>query len=247
MSYMQQLLQNPEDISDLTVLMNMALVLMAKAFKLNYTTPTNNNKRISSNPHNRQIAQSGNQIGYNAGHNAGNPNGYNANQVGRNAVQNLLETAQIQLQAEKFNLMVAGAECKEIEEVNANCILMVNLQQASTSGTHDDKALVYDSGGSAEYTELLESNTELQLVQQYDNNIIPVDSSMDPSEGELEQRPATIEETRAFYESLYNNLVIEVEKVNTVNHETKEANVKLTPKLVRYRGREKSFEFNQAI
>nr|GEZ48299.1 integrase, catalytic region, zinc finger, CCHC-type, peptidase aspartic, catalytic [Tanacetum cinerariifolium] len=30
---------------------------MAKAFKLNYSTPTNNNQRISSNLHNRQIAQ----------------------------------------------------------------------------------------------------------------------------------------------------------------------------------------------
>nr|GFC96369.1 hypothetical protein [Tanacetum cinerariifolium] len=28
----------------------------------------------------------------------------------------------------------------EIEEVNANCILMVNLQQASTSGTQHDRA-----------------------------------------------------------------------------------------------------------
>ncbi|GKA39152.1 hypothetical protein Tco_0731703 [Tanacetum coccineum] len=31
---------------------------MAKAFKLNYSTPTNN-QRISLNPHNRQIAQPG--------------------------------------------------------------------------------------------------------------------------------------------------------------------------------------------
>nr|GFD42864.1 hypothetical protein [Tanacetum cinerariifolium] len=38
----------------------------------------------------------------------------------------------------------------EIEEVNANCCLMANLQQASTSGTHTDKALVYDSAGSVE-------------------------------------------------------------------------------------------------
>ncbi|GJU04437.1 hypothetical protein Tco_1120867 [Tanacetum coccineum] len=41
------------------ILMNMTLVLMAKAFKLNYSTPTNNNQRISSNPRNRQIAQPG--------------------------------------------------------------------------------------------------------------------------------------------------------------------------------------------
>ncbi|GJZ93057.1 ribonuclease H-like domain-containing protein [Tanacetum coccineum] len=55
---MPQPLLNPEDISDPTTTMNMALILMAKAFKLNYYTPTNN-QRTSSNPHNRQIAQPG--------------------------------------------------------------------------------------------------------------------------------------------------------------------------------------------
>ncbi|GJR20232.1 hypothetical protein Tco_0968759 [Tanacetum coccineum] len=58
-NYMQQPLPNPQDITDPTTAMNMALVLMAKAFKLNYSTPTNNNQRISSNPRNRQIAQPG--------------------------------------------------------------------------------------------------------------------------------------------------------------------------------------------
>ncbi|GKA71384.1 hypothetical protein Tco_0777523 [Tanacetum coccineum] len=54
---MQQPMPNPEDITDPTTAMNMALVLMAKAFKLNYSTPTNNNQRTLSNPRNRQIAQ----------------------------------------------------------------------------------------------------------------------------------------------------------------------------------------------
>ncbi|GJV71768.1 hypothetical protein Tco_1491763 [Tanacetum coccineum] len=58
-NYMQQPMPNPEDITDPTTAMNMALVLMAKAFKLNYSKPTNNNQRISSNPRNRQIAQPG--------------------------------------------------------------------------------------------------------------------------------------------------------------------------------------------
>nr|GEV27286.1 putative reverse transcriptase domain-containing protein [Tanacetum cinerariifolium] len=51
------------------------------------------------------------------------------------------------------NLVAARAEADfdEIEEVNANCILMGNLQQASTSGTQTDKAPVYDSDGSAEF------------------------------------------------------------------------------------------------
>nr|GEZ96641.1 Gag-Pol polyprotein [Tanacetum cinerariifolium] len=54
---------NPEDITDPTTAMNMAVALMAKAFKLNYSTPTNNNQRISSNPKNRQIAQPGMNMG----------------------------------------------------------------------------------------------------------------------------------------------------------------------------------------
>nr|GEU47713.1 hypothetical protein [Tanacetum cinerariifolium] len=55
-NYLQQPMPNPKDITDPTTAMNMALALMAKAFKLNYSTPTNNNQRISSNPRNRQIA-----------------------------------------------------------------------------------------------------------------------------------------------------------------------------------------------
>nr|GEZ80725.1 hypothetical protein [Tanacetum cinerariifolium] len=56
-NYLQQPMPNPEDITYPTTTMNMALALMAKAFKLNYSTPTNNNQRISSNPRNRQIDQ----------------------------------------------------------------------------------------------------------------------------------------------------------------------------------------------
>nr|GFA18451.1 hypothetical protein [Tanacetum cinerariifolium] len=107
-NYLQQPITNPEDITDPTTVMNMALALMAKAFKLNYSTSTNNNQRISSNPRNRQIAQpgmnmvqdrqmqmvggnGGNQFRQYAGQNAGNPARYNdviGNQVIQNAVQN---------------------------------------------------------------------------------------------------------------------------------------------------------------
>nr|GFD22842.1 hypothetical protein [Tanacetum cinerariifolium] len=60
------------------------------------------------------------------------------------------EEAGIQLQAEEYDLMAAAADLDEIEEVNANCILMENLQQASSSGTQTDSTPVYDSDGSAE-------------------------------------------------------------------------------------------------
>nr|GEY78165.1 putative reverse transcriptase domain-containing protein [Tanacetum cinerariifolium] len=96
-NYLQQPMPNPEDITDSTTAMNMALALMAKEFKLNYSTPTNNNRRISSNPRNRQIAQPGNgnqnQIGNGnlvavraernaAGHNGNQIRCYNCRGVG---------------------------------------------------------------------------------------------------------------------------------------------------------------------
>ncbi|GJT72584.1 integrase, catalytic region, zinc finger, CCHC-type containing protein [Tanacetum coccineum] len=221
-NYMQQPMLNPEDISDPTTAMNMELVLIAKAFKLNYSTPTNNNQRISLNPRNRQIAQPGMNLGqdrqmqivgvHNTGvQNVGNQNGLivvpgianpNVNQHGKDNVvaaraegtdngnngnqlrcyncrglghlarnctaklrkrdvaylqtQLLIaqkEEAGIQLQAEEFDFIAAARDLDEIEEVNANCILMANLQQASTSGTQTDKAPVYDLDGSTEVHE----------------------------------------------------------------------------------------------
>ncbi|GKA84965.1 hypothetical protein Tco_0806619 [Tanacetum coccineum] len=55
-------MQNPKDISDPTTTIDMALVLMAKVFTLNDTTPIKNNQRSPSNPSNMQIAQPGMNI-----------------------------------------------------------------------------------------------------------------------------------------------------------------------------------------
>nr|GEW29431.1 hypothetical protein [Tanacetum cinerariifolium] len=272
-NYLQQPIPNPEDITDPITAMNMALALMAKAFKLNYSTPTNNNQRISSNPRNMQIAQPGMNMGQDrqmqmvggndgnhfrqyAGQNTGNLAEYNdviGNQVNQNAVQNPrvqnvgnqndligvqgngnqkqigngnLVAARAEgnaagqnenqircyncrgvgrgLQAEEYDLMAAAADLDEIEEVNANCILMANLQQASTSGTQTDSAPVYDSDGSAEvhencddneifnmfteeeqYTEVLEPIPESHQIPQHDNNVISEDTSVEQG-GELD-------------------------------------------------------------
>nr|GFA18222.1 putative zinc finger, CCHC-type [Tanacetum cinerariifolium] len=54
------------------------------------------------------------------------------------------EEARIQLQAEEYDLMAAAADLDEIEEVNANCILMANLQQASTSVRRFELFQAYD-------------------------------------------------------------------------------------------------------
>ncbi|GKA70064.1 retrovirus-related pol polyprotein from transposon TNT 1-94 [Tanacetum coccineum] len=139
------------------------------------------------------------------------------------------DEAGFQLQAEEFDLMAAAVDLDEIEEVNANYILIANLQQASTSGTQTDRAIVYDSDGSAEN----------------DSNVISEVSSVEQDGGTVEQHPTTVEETRAYFELLYNNLVIEVEKVNTINRKLRETNVDLTTKLARYKNLEKCFEISQ--
>nr|GEX21070.1 retrovirus-related Pol polyprotein from transposon TNT 1-94 [Tanacetum cinerariifolium] len=77
------------------------------------------------------------------------------------------EEAKIQLQAEEFDSMAAAADLDEIEEVNANCILMANLQQASTSGTQTDKAPVYNSNGSTELSK--EKSTVSSFLEEKKN------------------------------------------------------------------------------
>ncbi|GJY72212.1 hypothetical protein Tco_0475915 [Tanacetum coccineum] len=57
------------------------------------------------------------------------------------------------------------------------------------------------------------------------------ESSVEHNGGTIEQHPTTVEETHAYFESLYNNLVIEVEKVNMVNRKMCETNADLTTEL----------------
>ncbi|GKD01912.1 hypothetical protein Tco_1172186 [Tanacetum coccineum] len=141
----------------------------------------------------------------------------NANQNGNGNVV-AAQAEGIQLQAKKFDLIAAAGDIDAIEEVNANCILMENLQQASTSGTQTDKAFVYGLDGSTEvhkyensnnneifnmftkkeqYTKLLEDTSEPHLVKQDDNNVILVDSSMAHNGGELEQHLATLSKEKS--------------------------------------------------
>nr|GEZ59749.1 hypothetical protein [Tanacetum cinerariifolium] len=113
----------------------------------------NQKERISSNPRNRQIAQPGmnmgqdrqmqmvggngrNQFRQYAGQNARNMTGPRRRDAAYLQTQLLIaqkEETRIQLQAEEYDLMAAAADPDEIKKVNANCILMANLQQASTS------------------------------------------------------------------------------------------------------------------
>ncbi|GJS41126.1 hypothetical protein Tco_0566169 [Tanacetum coccineum] len=125
-NYLQHPMQNPGDISNPTIAFNMALVLMAKAFALNDTTPTNNNQRSSSNPSSMQIAQPGmnmdqdrqmlmvednvgNQFRPNAMHNVGNQVVLNANVRNQHRLRVMIAKRKKHdsLTSEEFDFMAA--------------------------------------------------------------------------------------------------------------------------------------------
>nr|GFA24931.1 hypothetical protein [Tanacetum cinerariifolium] len=308
-NYMQQPIPNPEDITDPTTTMNMALALMAKAFKLNYSTPTNNNQRISSNPRNRKIAQPGMNMGQDTQMQMVGSNG--ENQFKQYAGQNngLIGVPGNVNQTWNDNLVAAHAEgnavdhngnqircynCRGVGYFARNCTVRprrrdaaylqtqlliaqkedagIQLQtkefdlMAAAADLDTDKAPVYDSDGSAEvydyencsdneifnmftqeeqYTELLEPIPEQHQVPQNENGVISEVTSMEQSGETVEQNPANFEETRALYDSLYQNLAIEVDKVNSVNRMLKETNADLTTELARFINQEKCFEISQ--
>ncbi|GJU23529.1 hypothetical protein Tco_1156871 [Tanacetum coccineum] len=191
MNYLQHPMQNPGDISNPTTAFNMALALMAKAFTLNDTTPTNNNQRSSSNPSSMQIAQPGMNMDQDrqmlmVEDNVGNQFRPNAMQnVGNQVVLNASQNPGVQNVGNQNGLRKLRCIC--------NCTLENNLQQASTSGTQSKKAPVYDSDGSAEvhlsetcyhndifnmftqdeqYTDLLEHIPKPHQVQQNDKSFL---------------------------------------------------------------------------
>nr|GEX34905.1 hypothetical protein [Tanacetum cinerariifolium] len=139
----------------------------------------------------------------------------------------------------------------------------IQLQQASTSGTQLDRALVYDTDGSTEvqpndncydneifnmftqeeqYTDLLEPIPEPQLVPQNDNHVTYVAPSMVQSRGTVETSSCPNEETRAHQETIYHNLVDQVARVNMVNCNMRATKAELKSKLARYKIQEQRVE-----
>nr|GEW52108.1 hypothetical protein [Tanacetum cinerariifolium] len=202
---MQPPMTSLEDINNPTEAMNAILIIFAKALQL--TAPTNNNQRTSSNPHNlcrtsgtesarvQLMAEwwdsSCSEHCLECKEETIVPGIANESETG-NIVAARAEG--IQLQVEEFDFMAAAGDLDEIEEVNDNCILMANLQHASTSGIQLDKAPVYDTDSSAEN----------------DNHVTFVAPSMVQSGGTVETSSAPNEETRAHRETVYHNLLIKL-------------------------------------
>nr|GFB70197.1 hypothetical protein [Tanacetum cinerariifolium] len=233
-----------------------------------------NGNLVAARAEENAAGQNGNQIRcYNCrgiGHYARNctarPRRRNAAYLQTQLLISQKEEAGIQLQAEEYDLMAAAADLDDIEEVNTNCILMANLQQASTSGTQSDGAPVYDKDGSAEvhknyndneifnmftqeeqYTELLEPIPELHQVPQNDNDVVSEVTGVEQGGEIVAQHPVNFEETRALYDSLYQNLATDVEKVSSVNRKLKQTNAELTTELARYKNQERYFQNNCKI
>nr|GFA37343.1 hypothetical protein [Tanacetum cinerariifolium] len=206
-NFMQPPMTSLEDINDPTEAINAALILFAKALQL--TAPTNKNQRTSSNPRNC-VQNGGNQNRLVVVPGIANQNGAGnivAARVEDSAAYCSKEEAVIQLQAEEFDFMAAAGDLDEIEKVNANCILMANLQHASTS---------------AQYTDLLEPIPEPKLVPQNDNHVTSVALSMVESRGTLETSFAPNEETRAYQEIVYPNLIDQVAQVKRLQAQLKD-------------------------
>ncbi|GJW68302.1 hypothetical protein Tco_0122726 [Tanacetum coccineum] len=108
--------------------------------------------------------------------------------------------ARIQLQAKEFDLMATAADLDEIEEVNASCILMANLQSAEVQ-LHENcynNEIINMFTQEEQYTELLKPIPKPHQVPHNDSNVISEVSSVEQGVGTVEQYSEHVEETRAY-------------------------------------------------
>nr|GEU30399.1 copia protein [Tanacetum cinerariifolium] len=186
-NYLQQSMPNPEDITDPITAMNMALALMAKAFKLNYSTPTNNNQRISSNPRNRQIGQPGMNMGQDrqmqmVGGNGGNQfRQYSGNPVGYNdVIGNQNQIGNGNLMAARAERNAAGQNRKQIRCYNCrgvchyarNCTVRPRRRDAAYLQTQLLIAQKEEAGIQlqAEEYDLMAAATDLDEIEEVKEN-----------------------------------------------------------------------------
>nr|GEV50277.1 putative reverse transcriptase domain-containing protein [Tanacetum cinerariifolium] len=169
----------------------MKLVLIAKAFKLNYSTPTNNNQRNLSNPRNRQIAQLGMNIGqdkqmqmvgvqnvenlvvHNAVQNLGvlNVRNQNANQNGNGNV--VVALAKGNGNRNNRNQMRCY-NCQGMGHLDRNCTVRPKRRDAACLQTQLLIALIEETGIQlqAEEFDLMASAGDLEKIKEVNANCI---------------------------------------------------------------------------
>nr|GEU94569.1 copia protein [Tanacetum cinerariifolium] len=228
-NYMQQPMPNLEDITDPTTAMNMALALMAKAFKLNYSTSTNNNQRISSNPRigrflnqnvenhviqnavqNLRIQNVGNQNGLIVVSRNANPNG-NGNLVAVRAKGNA--TGHNGNQIRCYN-------CRGVGHFIRNCTVRPKRRDDAYLQTQLLIAQKEEAGIQlpAKEFDLMVAAADLDKIEENDNNVNSEVSSVEQSEGTVEQYPVNVEETQCkfdkiSYDKAYNDMKQKIERL----------------------------------
>ncbi|GJW61798.1 hypothetical protein Tco_0111133 [Tanacetum coccineum] len=243
---MQQPMPNPEDITDLTTAMNMALVLMLR-HQLYYSTP--------------QQPQPENFIKPLAGQMFGNQNGYNAIQnVGNQVVQNAVQNPDIQNVGNQNGLIVVPrianrmrmklgmrirSFCQKLhcKAKKKGCCFSSNLVADCSKGKGWDPTQkaeeTFDFNGALPSETLIKIRSSMLTASlnglfacaKHQHRVLKLTTlvsmtqmdqlSVEHNGGTVEQHHANVEETRSYFESLYNNFSIEVEKVNSVNHKMK--------------------------
>nr|GEX40117.1 hypothetical protein [Tanacetum cinerariifolium] len=190
-NYMQQQMPNPKDITYPTTAMNMALALMAKAFKLNYSTPTNNNQRISLNSRKRQIAQPGMNLGQNrqmqmvegndgnqfrqyVGQNVGNLNGYNnVHNVRNQVIHNAIHNPRIQNVRNQNGLI--GVPGNANQNLNGNGNLVAARAEGNATGQTQLLIAQKEEAGiqlQAEEFDLMATAADLDKIEEVNANFI---------------------------------------------------------------------------
>nr|GEW87367.1 hypothetical protein [Tanacetum cinerariifolium] len=198
-NYLQQPMPNPKDIADPTTAINMALALMAKAFKLNYSTLTNNNQRISSNPRNKQIAQPGMNMGQDR----------QIQMVGGNGGNQFRQ--------------YAGKNNPRVQNVgNQNGLIGVQDGSAEVHENYDNNEIFIMFTQEEQYTELLEPIPESPQVPQNDNDVIFEDTSMEQddelSDKELKQIEADYQAIQTILLGLLEDIYAATKDLHTADY-----------------------------
>ncbi|GJS28565.1 hypothetical protein Tco_0489185 [Tanacetum coccineum] len=183
-----------------------------------------------------------NQFRQYAGQNVGNQNWYNAVQnVGNLVVQNTIQNPGVQNVGNQNELIVVLWIANQNENQNENGNVVATRDEVAYLQTLLVIAQKEEAGIQiqAEEFDLMAVVGDLDEIEEMDQ------LSVEQSGGTVEQNHATIEETRAYFKSLYNNLAIKIEKVNSVNHKMKETNAELNTELARYKNQEKYLEINR--
>nr|GEW15893.1 hypothetical protein [Tanacetum cinerariifolium] len=159
--------------------------------------------------------------------NIGNQNGLIGNQIGNG---NLVAARAEGNAAGQNRNQIRCYNCRGVDHYARNCTVKPRRRDVAYLQTQLLIAQKEEAGSQLQaedkhqprYTELLEPISKSHQVPQNDNNVISEDTSVEQGGEAVEQHPANVEETRALYDSLYQNLATEVEKVNSISESNKQ-------------------------